>query len=235
MTRRAGGLRKQFLLSEEGGVFLLGCLMLILWCAVIIVLWRFGHDLWQHVLTFGFAQFFAGRAACVAYGTQLGLPPLLNVILASYVDAMTVFIIYPLLVFGYRDVFERPFFQRHMKPVFDSAQHSLPRLAKFKVAGVFVFVWFPFWMTGVVVGSVVGYLLGLKTWVNMVTVVLGTLFATLCWVYAYDRLYAWLGEIDPGIPMVFTVFVIAGLFLMQARATRRRRRAAADEKKTGSR
>lgn len=225
MQGRQGDLRRQFFRSEEGAVFCAGCLLLVFWIGAIVVLWRIDHPRWHQVLTFGFTQLFGGRAACVAYGTQVGLSPALNVILASFVDALTVFILYPLLVFGYRHVSERPFFQKHMKPVFDSAQSSLPRVARYRVVGVFAFVWFPFWMTGVVVGAVVGYLLGLKTWVNMATVVLGTTSAALCWVLAYDRLYTWLGDIDPRVPMGFTVIVIVSLVILQARASRRRRRA----------
>lgn len=225
MATRPGGLRRQFLRSEEGIVFLLGILFVMLWFGGILFLWSISHPRWHQVLTYGFTQLFGGRAACIAYGTQIGLAPALNVFFASFVDAYTVFVLYPLLVFGYRHVSERPFFQKHMQPVFESAQTSLPRVAKYKVAGVFAFVWFPFWMTGVVVGAVLGYLLGLKTWVNMAVVVLGTTSAALCWVLLYDRLYAWLGDIDPRIPMAVTVLVIVSLIVLQIRASRRRKAA----------
>jgi uncharacterized membrane protein len=84
-----------------------------------------------------------------------------------------------------------------MKGILASAKKDVSRFAKFKIAGIFLFVWLPFFMTGVVVGAVLGHLLGLKTWLNLITVVLGTLSASVCWLYAYDYLYARLEHIPP--------------------------------------
>ena len=118
------------------------------------------------------------------------------------------FIIYPLLVYSYKHFLEERFFKQHMKPVFDSANRHLTRCRHAKIIGVFAFVWFPLWMTGVVIGAVLGFLLGLRTWVNITTVIIGTSSAVLCWVYAYDKLFAWLGDINTGIPIAIIILVV---------------------------
>ncbi len=203
--------RLRVLLANERGVFVLGCFMLIAWVGAVALLWQRSHALWLPVLTMGFTELFAGRAAAIAQAQHLDMQPALIVLLATYVDAATVFIIYPLLVFCYENLFERRFFQKHMKPVFDSARRSLNRFAKYEILGVFCFVWIPFWMTGVVVGAVLGYLLGLRTWINMATVTVATLTASLCWAFAYDRLFTWLAAIHKGIPVTVTCVLIAVL------------------------
>lgn len=223
---RRRSLRLRVLLANERGVFVLGCFMLISWVAGIAILWQEQHALWLPILTMGFTELFAGRAAAIAQAQHLGIPPGLTIFLATYVDAATVFIIYPLLVFGYENLFERRFFQKHMKPVFDSARRSLNRFAKYEIAGVFFFVWIPFWMTGVVVGAVLGYLLGLRTWVNMGTVVAGTFSAALCWAFAYDRLFDWLARIHKGVPVAFTVALIVLLLVRRILHQHRRNRRA---------
>jgi uncharacterized membrane protein len=209
----------------ERRLLVAGCCMLVLSVATVGVLWRIDHAMWLDILTMGFTEFFLGRAASSAQATQAGLHPALIVLLATYVDVLTTFILYPLLVLSYRSLFERRFFQKHMKPVFVAATRGVDRFSQFKVAGVFAFVWFPFWGTGVVVGAVLGYLLGLRLWVNMTTVTLGTMTAVICWVLAYDKLFAWLGGIHESIPLLATIVVIAILViwrvLIGARNSRR--------------
>lgn len=221
MTRsEKSDLRREFLLSHEGTVFLWGCLLLIGWVGVIVLLWRFDHPLWSRILTMGFAQTLAGRAAAIAQGTQAEMSPGLIVFFATYADVIFVFLAYPPLIFSYRNVLEGRFYQKRMKPVLETAEKTTARFSHYRAAGVFLFVWLPFHMTGVLVGAVLGYLLGLKTWVTMVTVTLATLTAAICWVSFYDRFFDLLGGIHPSIPVVVTIMIIGGL--LAARWIRRR-------------
>ena len=204
-------LRKEFLVSQEGTVFVLGCVLLIGWIGAIVLLLCFNHSLWTHIVTMGLAQTLAGRAAAIAQGTQIEMNRGLLVLLVTYADVVFVFLTYPPLVFSYRNVIEGPFFEKHMKPVLESAEKSTSRFTRFHTVGVFLFVWLPFHMTGVLVGAVLGYLLGLKTWVNMITVTVATMSASLCWVLAYDKFFRLLGGIHPSIPVVAAAVIIGGL------------------------
>lgn len=204
---------KRFLFSDEGTIFIVGNCLLILWLAVITVLFRIGHHHWLNMLTMGFTQLFGGRAASIAQGTQTNMYPVLIFLLASYVDTMVMFILYPAFVFSYRNFFEKRFFQKRMKPLFDSVQKQVTRYRKHKIVAVYFFVWFPFWMTGVIIGSLLGYLLGLRAWVNMTTCILGTMSASFCWVFFYDKLYKWLGNINKEIPLILTFVIVIGLII----------------------
>lgn len=215
--------RERFLHSEEGSLFAIGCCMLILWIETIAALWRTSHELWLGMLTMGFTHIVAGRAASIAQATQLALPAPLIVLLATYFDTMTVFVMFPVLVFSYKNFLERRFFRKHMQPVFESARKGMGYLGRFKIVGVFLFVWFPFWMTGIISGSVLGFLIGLKTWVNMVTVILGSVTAEICWVFAYDRLFSWLGGVHQAIPVAVSLIIIGGLVVGRVMRGRRKR------------
>ncbi|HPA77088.1 MAG TPA: small multi-drug export protein [Kiritimatiellia bacterium] len=211
MKVQPGRLRQQIMLSEESSVFVLGSWMLIAWIAAITILWRMGHPSWMQWIIMGFTELFLGRGVAIAKAVEMGMHPGLIIFLATYVDAVTVFIFYPALILAYRNLLEGRFVDERMKGIIESAEKNVGRFAKYKIAGVFIFVWFPFFMTGVVVGAVLGYLLGLKTWTNMITVTVGTMSAAVCWMYAYDNLYGWLETIHPEIPLFFTVILIAGL------------------------
>lgn len=208
-------LRREFLLSPEGAVFLSGCIMLIAWIGAVVALWRFEHPRWSDMLTMGFAQTLAGRAAAIAQGTQAEINRGLLVLLATYADVLFLFLTYPLLIFSYRNMVEGRYFQKQMRSVLASAEKSSERFAKYSIAGVFLFVWLPFHMTGVLVGAVIGYLFGLRTGVNMATVTLATMTASLCWVFAYEKLYGYLGELHSNIPFYLTMLIIGGLVVFQ--------------------
>lgn len=207
--------RTRFLNSEEGTIFSAGCFMLMIWIASMGILWHIGSAYWLKVLTMGFTHTLAGRAASIAHGTASGFTSSLTAGLAVYFDVMLMFIIYSLLVYSYKNFLERRFFKKHMKSVFESAQKSVTRFRRWKITGVFLFVWFPLWMTGIIAGSILGFLLGLRTWVNMTTVIVGSTTAVICWVYAYDKLFGWLGEINKIIPVTITAVIITFLAVMR--------------------
>lgn len=216
--------RTKFLNSEEGMIFVSGCFMFMLWIAAVALLWHLNTAYWLKLLTMGFYHAIAGRAASIAHGTSAGLIPPLVAGLAVYFDVMLMFIIFSLMTYSYKHLLEDRFFKKHMKPVFDSAQKRITRFRRAKILGVFLFVWFPLWMTGIIIGSILGFLLGLRTWINLTTVILGSASAVICWVYAYDKLFGWLGNIHSAIPATITaaiVVVLATLRILNQRKLNR--------------
>lgn len=208
-------IRERFLYSEEGTLFASGCTMLIIWIAAVAFLWQDGSVFWSRLLTMGFTHSLMGRAASIAHGTSAGFPPVFTAALAVYFDVMLLFIIYPLLVFSYKHFLEERFFKKHMQHVFDSAKKSLTNFRKSKIVGIFLFVWFPLWMTGIIVGAILGFLLGLRTWVTMLTVIMGSASAVICWVFLTHTLFSGLGAINKGIPVTITLVLIFVLTVMR--------------------
>ena len=208
--------------GDRGRIFVTGCAMLIAWMATIAILWRLQHHRWDDLLIMGFTQLMVGRAGAIAHATQAGFNVAMRVFLACYIDCMIVMIAYPILIFSYHNLLERRFFKQHMEPIFESARRSAARFRRSKIIGVFAFVWFPFFMTGVIAGSVLGYLLGLRPWVTIATVAVGTLSATVCWVFAYDTLFAWLGSVHRSIPIAVTAIIIVVLAVRRIMVERKR-------------
>ena len=200
-----------FLRSRLRVLFLAGCGMLLVWTGTAAGLWRLNHPHWADVLTVGFAHLLAGRAISIAQGTYAGLPKLAITTIAVYADIMVMLLVYPVFVFSYENLFEGRFFQKRLKPMLDSAQSGMDRFGKGKAVGVFCFVWLPFWMTGIIAGTILGYLLGLRTWVTLLAASLGSLAAVASWVYAYDLLFRRLSGIHQEIPLAFAVLLLATL------------------------
>jgi uncharacterized membrane protein len=212
---------RQLLAEPIGRLFLVGCVELVLFLVLIGILWRNGIGVWDNLLAMCFIQVFFGRIASAAQAAQsnIGIP--LALALMVYIDMMVVFLSFPVLVFSYERLFHRPFFQKHMKRVFDSAEKSVKKLSGYRILGVFFFVWSPLLMTGVIVGSVLGYLLGLRLRTNMVTVALGTTAASLCFLLGWDTLFDWLLDFHSGIPIVATTLLVIVILMMRIARMRR--------------
>ena len=225
---KLGRLKQQIMLSEESSVFVVGSLMLIAWLLAIAALWYLGLA-WEQWVIMGFTELFLGRGVAIAKAVEMGMHPGLIIGLATYVDAVTVFLCYPALILAYRNLVGGRPVDKRMQGIFESAEKNVGRFAKFKLVGVVLFVWLPFFMTGVVVGAVLGYLLGLKTWPNMLAVTLGTLSAAVCWLYTYDFLYGWLEQIHSQIPLVFTSVLIGGLIVHRLWTESKKRRTSRPE------
>ena len=89
-----------------------------------------------------------------------------------------------------------------------------------------LFVLFPFWSTGALAGGVVGYMLGLRTWVVFLSVIAGNFLSVACWIWFFDSLNAFMKHVNAQLPVslplviLLTVIVLAGTY----RAWRLRKR-----------
>jgi hypothetical protein len=79
---------------------------------------------------------------------------------------------------------------------------------KWGIPGLLIFVWFPFWMTGPVVGCIIGFLIGMRPWVNLTVVLLGTYLAIVSWGLVLNQIYEELAKIGPYVPFVFVGIIL---------------------------
>jgi len=90
------------------------------------------------------------------------------------------------------------------------AEAQRPRALRWGIPGLLLFVWFPFWMTGPVVGSIIGFLIGLGPWTTMAVVLAGTGLAIVCWVFVLDQVFVQLRALGPYVPFVFGAVCVRG-------------------------
>ena len=130
-----------------------------------------------------------GRAAGMSYGIASDLGMFEVVVCNLVVETAQVLVLYPLFVLGWQELIDT----RRLQPLVDRLRHAAEaghgRVRRFGIAGVFVFVFMPFWMTGPVIGAIIGFLLGIRASVNLAVVLSATMLAVL--------LYArFLGQVD---------------------------------------
>lgn len=153
-----------------------------------------------------------GRAAGMAYGYANGLDHGPVIACNVVVETVQVLVIYPLFVLGCRQWLLPRWLAAPLARLRARAESSHAAVRRFGVAGLFVFVFMPFWMTGPVVGSFIGYLLGLRTRTTLAVVLAGTYAAIAVYALFLDEVDAWASAY--GRYAVFLVLVALAVLAM---------------------
>ncbi|MHC4636936.1 MAG: small multi-drug export protein [Planctomycetota bacterium] len=174
-------LKRTLLNSPEGRCLLIGvglAFVFTLWLGIKLLL---SPEDSQVLIGMTATQIMFGRAAGIAFGYSMGLEYKTVIPICVIIETILVLIFYPLFVFSWRHLLVI----KRLKNIFDrirkAAEARKDIVRSYGIAGLFVFVWFPFWMTGPVVGCVIGFMIGLRIWLNLTVVLFGTYVAIIGW------------------------------------------------------
>jgi len=210
---KPNGSRRTLLTSPEGRLLLTGVTL------------AFAYTVWlgaKLILSPADSQFLTGmtattlvfgRAAGLAFGYSTGLGHATVIPVAMIVETFHVTVFYPLFVFSWRHLLVIKSLKNVFERIHDKAESHKATIQRYGIIGLFVFVWIPFWMTGPVVGSVIGFLLGLPVWLNMTVVLAGTYVAILAWAFFLREVHERVASSDPYAAMVLLLLLIV-VFLL---------------------
>ncbi len=177
-------------------------------------------DVWQLVL----AHLVGGRPLNVLRGLDLGFHPLFIYLQCCLEDVIILCLFYPLVVAGYRRAVEWRVLGPALVTIRETAAKHKSKIEPYGVAGLMVFVIFPFWSTGALVGAVVGYLLGMRTWVAFSAVITGNFIAAALWVWLFDRINEFSSHLTQGLLITILVGVLVTAVGAQLRSLRKQRK-----------
>jgi uncharacterized membrane protein len=205
--------RVALLAGPEGCILLLGLALTaahLLWLGVEFLL-----DGKQSQVLMGTTATAAvfGRAAGLAFGYTMGLGHRTVIPICMIVETVMVLLFYPLFVFGWRHLLVIKWLKNLFDRIHNAAETHKDKVQKYGIIGLFAFVWFPFWMTGPVVGCVIGFLLGLRAWVNMAVVLAGTYVAIFVWALFLHQVHERVAAYSSRATVVALVVLIVGIFL----------------------
>lgn len=214
-------LKASLLTCAEGRLLLTGvaiAFMYILWLGMKLL---FSPEASQVLIGMTATQIMFGRAAGMAFGYSLGLGHSTVITVSMVIETILVLIFYPLFVFSWQHLLTI----KWLKNIFDrtrkAAESHKGFVKKYGIMGLFVFVWFPFLMTGPVVGCVIGFLIGLRIWVNMTVVLAGTYLAIFGWAFLLRQVHEQVASYSSYAAMVLLVLlliiIIAAHFLHRSR------------------
>lgn len=217
-------LKATILTDSEGRLLLIGIAAAFIYIAWLLVKLLLAPEEFQLLVGITATGIIFGRAAAMTFGYSLGMGHGAVITICIIIETIQVLFFYPLFVFSWRHLLVI----NRLKTLFEHTQRAAERhkdkVQKYGVIGLFAFVWFPFWMTGPVVGSVIGFLLGLRTWLNMTTVLAGTYIAIFCWAFFLRRLHAHITAYSSYAGLILLALLIAVILLGNLLLRRRQKK-----------
>ena len=207
--------------TSEGSVFLSGVTLALIYTAWLGAKFVFDPENAQTLIGMTATEILFGRAAAMAFGYGDGLENKTVIPVSMVIETILVLIAYPLFVFSWRHLLVIKSLKRIFDRIHQAAETHKDKVHKYGIIGLFAFVWFPFWMTGPVVGCVVGFLMGLPVWLNLMVVLLGTYVAIWGWALVLHTINEQVADYSPYAAMVLmaiiVVVIIIGHILSSAR------------------
>jgi len=205
---RAGSPWRRALATAEGKALMAGVAVTLLYLGVVAGTRFWSADLFHSLWTMTGTHIIGGRFAGMLWGYENQLPHWLVIVANMAIETCLVLVFYPMFVFSYNRLIVIEPLRDTMEQTQRAAEAHHKTLVKFGVPGLLLFVWFPFWMTGPLVGCVIGFLIGLRPWVNLATVLMGTYVAVFCWGLALRPLHGMLQHLGQYVPLVFVGLIL---------------------------
>jgi uncharacterized membrane protein len=216
---KADQIKPSLLSSPEGCILLIGVALALLYTSWLGIKFIFSPDEAQFLIGMTATAIMFGRAAGMAFGYTALLGQSTVIPVSMIIETILVMIIYPLFVFSWRHLLVLKWLRKLFDRIQKVAEANQDFVRKYGIIGLFAFVWFPFWMTGPVVGCVIGFLLGLPAWITILVVLGGTYVAIVCWALLLHTVNQQVAHYSPYAAMilmvVLVIVIIVGHFLQR--------------------
>ena len=200
---------RELMSSQEGKIFIAGVLLFIAFLSIIIVVYQFSVDAANDLMAMSVTNFFFGRAAGISYGYTVEFSDRVIILMNMMIEFIMVMITYPLFVFSWNKSLNLKFLRHFFISVKREKLKYKSFFQKYGKYGLFLFVWFPFWMTGPVIGAIIGFLIGIKHYMTLFIVLSGTSLAIVIWTYFLKELIILLNQISANAPYILLALFIA--------------------------
>lgn len=177
-----------------------------------------------------FASLIFGTVVSMSIGYAAGYGHALVIPVNMWIESVVVLLFYPVFVLSMRKLVVFPRLKRFLDRTQTAAERHHDTVRRYGIVGLFIFVWIPFWMTGPVVGSVIGYLLGFPAWLTLSVVLAGAFMTLLCWAYLLFGLYTRAAVFGPWASVLIIgliILVILAFYLLDRRGRNRKRKESA--------
>ncbi|GIU01007.1 hypothetical protein TSL6_15130 [Sulfurovum sp. TSL6] len=174
-----------FLKQKEGQILFLGLMLLGGYFILVLLCAIFYSNYFQELLSITVTNIIFGRMAGLSIGVASQMNTTFLVLFNFFIESIMVLILYPLFVFSWNklDFVSYPPLIRYLERSKLNAHKYEPLIKRYGVIGLILFVLTPFAMTGPVVGSFVGFLIGFRHRVTLAIVLSSTLIAIILWIY----------------------------------------------------
>ena len=209
--------------SIEGRILAIGLMLTALMLVAFGIGWLLHPDSVLAYTAMTSLNLFIGRAAGLAFGYASGFGHGQVIPFNMLVETIKVLVVFPLFVLSWRKLINLSALQPLVSRMHRAAESHGGIVERYGIAGLFVFVLVPFWMTGPVVGAIIGFLIGLRPWVNITVVLVSTNAAIAVWALLLNELSDWAATVNRFAPWALVLAIVligAAKYLLHWRQNR---------------
>lgn len=194
--------------SYEGRIFFSGLVLSVVYVLFLAISYFVSPQNFQVFTGITVTNILFGRAAGMSFGYALGFGHLVVLPINLLVETIMVLLIYPLFVFSWKNLLVIKRLDNFMHWIERAAEANKEKIRRYGIPSLFLFVLIPFWMTGPVVGCVIGFFLGIRPLMNITIVIAATAIACAGWAVLLKELHERTMVVSPFAPLILLAFII---------------------------
>lgn len=197
--------------GKSGNIFLFGLFLTFLLIVFVISMYQINVVLANKITSMIFTNLFVGRVPSLSFGYASDLSHLIVISTNVITELILVSCLYPLFVLSFNNILKIEFLEDFFDKVKAKKQEHQKIFDQYGKFGLFIFVFIPFWMTGPIVGSIFGFLIGMRHYTTMVIVFIATTIAITLWGLFLEEIIGLLMLFDMQIVWILLLFLISAL------------------------
>lgn len=167
--------------GQEGNILLLSLILTFLLTVFIIICYIIDVNFANKITGIVFSNILVGRVPALSFGYAAELSHFTVVSINIITEMILVTTIYSLFVSSFKGIVKIKVLEAFFKEVQEQKQKHQKKFDKYGKFGLFIFVFIPFWMTGPIVGAIIGFLIGIKHYSIIFIVFISTTIAIALW------------------------------------------------------
>ena len=199
--------------GPQGKIFIFGVFLIASLIAFILVSYIIDTKFANKIIGLVVSHLVFGRVPSLSFGYAAELSHFVVIFTNFIMEVILVSIIYPLFVLSFHGMVKIESLENFFNRAQDYKEKHQTQFKRYGALGLFVFVFIPFWMTGPIVGAIIGFLIGISHFKNMVIVFIATAIAITLWGLFLQELTSFLMVQDSTILWMVLIFIVV-LYLL---------------------
>lgn len=173
-----------------------GIFLLILLIVSLGVIGLFDMELSSKLLGTAITNLIVGRMGGLSFGFSSGLDFYTVLFINLYFEVLLVLIVYSLFVLSWQNAVKFKRLEHFFEVVKAFVAKHHDKFDKYGTYGIFFFVFMPLFMSGPVVGAIIGFIIGISHIRNILIVLSSTFLATTLWAFFLNEIITFLNNIN---------------------------------------
>ena len=203
--------------GEEGNILILSLCITFSLIIFIIISYQIDVSFANKTTGIVFTNLLVGRVPALSFGYAAELTNFTVISINIITEMILVTAIYPLFVFSFNGVLKIKVLEDFFTEVQEKKKEHQEKFDRYGKFGLFIFVFIPFWMTGPIVGSIIGFLIGMKHYVVIFIVFIATIISITLWGLFLQEIVDFLLIFDTQIVWVGLLVIVSSLLFIRFR------------------